>query len=111
MGRLNNTVVLALLAALLAAPVMAKNDKGEELPPGLQKKVVRGGQLPPGWQKRLQKGKPLEAELYRAAEPVPEQLRLKLPIGPAGSVELRLEGKIVRIDRTTREILDVFDIR
>jgi hypothetical protein len=111
---MNKTVLVAVLAAAIAAPALAKNDKQQgaaSLPPGLQKKVSRGGQLPPGWQKRLQKGRPLEAELYRQAEPVPEQLRLKLPVGEAGSIDIRLEGKIVRLERASREILDVFDIQ
>ncbi len=107
-------VLVVLMVALVSGPVMAKSDKGphgaEPLPHGLAKKVARGGHLPPGWQKKLQKGKPLEPELYRLAQPVPDSIRVKLPVGPNGSVEIRLEGKIVRLHRATHEILDVFDI-
>lgn len=108
-------IVIALLAALLCAPVIAKSDKGEhgaeKLSPGMEKKVSRGGQLPPGWEKRLQKGKPLAPDLYSQAQPVTDAMRVKLPVGPNGSVEVRLEGKIVRLHKATHEILDVFEIR
>jgi hypothetical protein len=115
MGKASNRVVLLISAVLMCSTAMAKGDKGpqgsEALPPGLQKKMERGGRLPPGWQKKLNRGEVLEAELYRLGEPVSAQLRLRLPLGPHGSVELRLENKIVRIDRESRVILDVFDIR
>lgn len=103
-----------LLAALLCVPALAKDNRGQQgeepLPPGLQKKVERGGRLPPGWQMKLQRGRVLEPDLYRLGEPVSAELRVKLPVGPAGSVEIRLESKIVRINRASHEILDVFDI-
>ncbi len=109
---MKKSFVVLLLALVSAQPVVAKSDRGaESLPPGLQKKVARGGQLPPGWEKKLQKGKLLEPELYDLAQPVPDAIRVTLPVGPNGSVEIRLEGKIVRLHRATHEILDVFDIR
>ncbi len=110
-----NKMIAALVAALLCAPAIAKNDMGDhgakKLSPGMEKKVSRGGQLPPGWEKRLQKGKPLASDLYSRAQPVTDTMRVKLPVGPTGSVEIRLEGKIVRLHKATHEILDVFDIR
>lgn len=113
--RTMNKMIAVLLAALLCGPAIAKSDKGdhgaENLSPGMEKKVSRGGQLPPGWEKRLQKGKPLAPELYSRAQPVTDAMRVKLPVGPNGSMEIRLDGKIVRLHKATHEILDVFEIR
>lgn len=108
-------IFVVMLAALLCTPAMAKSDKGqkgaEPLPQGMEKKAASGGQLPQGWQKKLQKGRPLEPDLYRMAQPVPVAMRSKLPAGPKGSVMIRLDSKIVRLNGATRVILDVFDIR
>lgn len=106
-------ITVVMLAALLCSPAMAKNDKAqkgaEPMPQGMEKKATSGGQLPPGWQKKLQKGHPLEPELYRMAQPVPVSMRSMLPAGPKGSVMIRLDSKIVRLNGSTHVILDVFD--
>jgi hypothetical protein len=47
-------------------PGLAK--RGGDLPPGLEKQLVRNGTLPPGLQKRLE---PLPAELERELPPLP----------------------------------------
>jgi hypothetical protein len=110
-----STVFVAVMAALLSVPALAKNDKdangAESSAARPAKNVARGEQLPPGWQKKLNRVQRLEPDLYRLAEPVPDYLRLTLPVGKLGSVDVRLEGKIVRLDRATHEILNVFDIR
>ena len=72
-------------------------------------KKAASGQLPPGWQKKLQKGRPLEPDLYRLAQPVPVSMRSTLPAGPKGSVVIRLDSKIVRLNGATHVILNVFD--
>jgi hypothetical protein len=84
--------------------------KKKKLPPGLEKKLSRGGELPPGWQKKVAKGEILDAELYRRATPLPNDLIIKLPPQPKGTVLIKVEGKIIRLIEATRTILDVFDI-
>lgn len=111
---MKKTVLLAFATALLASPLYAaKPDhaKGNSLPPGLQKKVDRGGSLPPGWQRKLNKGSVLDKRVFDAASPVDDAVRVQLPAGPNGTIDLQVEGKIVRIYQATRIILDTFDIR
>jgi len=38
-------------------------------------------------------------------------LIVKLPPPPTGTIMVAIDGKIVRLAKATREILDVFDIR
>ena len=86
-----------------------KQGKTKSLPPGLQKKAA-SGRLPPGWEKKLQRGQMLSPEVYAVAEPLPAQLVAQLPIGPLGSVTVRVEGKIVRLLEATHEIIDILDL-
>jgi hypothetical protein len=107
--------LLLLSALLLSATAQAKNPHNTDaenkgLPPGLQKKVERGGKLPPGWERKLKIGQPLEHDLYRQAEPVSDRIKTHLPAGPAGSIEVKLEGKVVRLYKATREIINVFEL-
>jgi len=109
---MRNTILLVVLGAFLAIPVYAdKPDhaKGKSLPPGLQKKMERGGTLPPGWEKKLRKGSVLDPQVYAIAEPIDDSLRVRLPIGPSGTLDLQVEGKIVRIYKATRIIQEVFN--
>ena len=89
-------VVALALAAVAAAPVAAKNDASKRLPPGLQKK----GELPPGWQKKLARGRILDEEVYRYGV-------VSRPEDSQGVITIKVEGKIIRVLRATREILDV----
>ena len=63
------------------------------LPPGLQKRLVRTGQLPPGWQKRF--------------EPFPVAIERQLVALPAGYRRGVVDGHAVIFDDRTRVILDV----
>lgn len=80
------------------------------LPPGLQKKMARGRSLPPGWQKKVEPGHSLDYQLYRQGEGLPDILLRRLPPPPVGSEIIRVDEKIIRLDSTTRTILDVFDL-
>ncbi len=107
-------LLLLFSGLLLSLSAQAKNPHSEGvasdgLPPGLEKKVARGGQLPPGWERKLKVGEPLERDLYRQAEPVSDSIKTQLPAGPAGSIEVKLEGKVVRLYKATREIINVFE--
>lgn len=110
-----NLMLMVLLAGLTLglAPVHAKKagDGGSELPAGLQKKADNGGALPSGWQKRLKKGEVLEPEVVKQGRPVSEKVRAALPVGAKGSIDLTLDGKVIRLDEKTRKVLDVFEVK
>src|SRR5262245_16833984 len=84
--------------------------KAKSLPPGLAKKAARGEDLPPGWQKKVVKGEIMPVEVYRECQPLPQEVTVKLPTPPTGTILVTIEGKIVRLLQATREILDVFEI-
>jgi hypothetical protein len=102
--KIKDIVTLLILAGLISGPVYAKNDndKGKQLPQGLQKKVDKGEPLPPGWQKKLVKGKVLEYDIYRHSDIV-------IPIDSNGLLTVRIEGKLVRLYEATREIVEIMD--
>lgn len=85
-----------------------KKPKG--LPPGLAKKVARGRDLPPGWQKRCVRGETLPQEVFKVCHPLPQEVVVKLPPPPAGTILVTINGKVVRLAKATLEILDVFDV-
>lgn len=73
-------------------PGLAKRD---ELPPGLQKHIVRNGTLPPGLQKKLT---PLPADLSRRLSPQPE-----------GVSRVILAGSVILLEDKTGKILDLIE--
>jgi hypothetical protein len=89
-----------------------KKDKKKDkaLPPGLQKKAERGGQLPPGWQKKLQRGTVIDHDVFVHCEPLPTRLSAQLPVGPAGTITVHVDGRIVRLLEATREIVDILEL-
>lgn len=104
-------VLPVVVACLFVNPVYADRPdhaKNKGLPPGLQKKVDRGGELPPGWERKLRKGQVLDSQVYDMARPIDDTMRVKLPAGPHGTVDLQIEGRIVRIYKATRIIEAVF---
>lgn len=104
--------LLAAASLVFTLQVEAKPPQGDSsaLPPGLQKKAARGGQLPTGWERKLQVGRPLERGLYDSSRPVSSTLRAQLPAGRSGTVEVRLEGKVVRLMKATHEIVEIFEV-
>jgi len=98
--KINNIITLIILSGLIAGPVSAKNDKGKQLPPGLQKKVARGEPLPPGWQKKLAKGEVLDQRVY-------QQSQIVVPVDSRGLLTIRIDGKLVRLYEATREVVEV----
>lgn len=68
--------------------------KKDQLPPGLEKQLVRRGTLPPGLQKRIQ--------------PCPPDLERRLPPPPPDSEHVLIGGHIVLLNRTTNVVLDIF---
>ena len=74
-------------------PGLAK--RGDNLPPGLQRKLERDGKLPPGLQKRM--------------EPLPVDLDRRLPRLPDNWQRVVVERDVILIDRRTNRILDVIE--
>jgi len=93
-------IALFVLASLIAGPSYAKKDKDKQLPPGLEKKVAKGKPLPPGWQKKLAKGEVLDIKVYRHSTVI-------VPVDSRGLVTVRVEGKLIRLIKATREIIEI----
>lgn len=74
-------------------PGLAKRD---QLPPGLEKQLVRRGTLPPGLQKRIQ--------------PCPPDLERRLPPPPPDSAHVVIGGHIVLLNRKTNLVIDIFHL-
>jgi hypothetical protein len=64
-----------------------------------------------GWEEKLVKGRILPAEIVRECSPLPKELTLRLPPAPLGTVLVAIDGKVIRVARTSFEVLDVFDTR
>ncbi len=95
---------LAILISLglLFSPVYAKDDKPKKLPYGLEKKLEKGQSLPPGWQKKLIIGERLDRSIY-------DQGRIVVPLDSKGLLTVSLEGKLVRLVKATREIVEILE--
>ncbi|AOY89550.1 hypothetical protein BKP64_15995 [Marinobacter salinus] len=96
-------LMTALLGVLVgAAPAMAKSPHGEQLPPGLEKKVERGQPLPPGWQKKLN---------YREGDHFDRELLHYGDIRDIGDNRQRVEveDRVYTIIKDTREIVDILN--
>ena len=93
-------ITLLVLSGLMAGPAYAKKDKGNQLPPGLQKKVARGGDLPPGWQKKLARGEVLDRQVFDHGTVVSRDK-------DKGLVTIKVEGKIIKVIENTMEIIDI----
>lgn len=84
--------------------------KRKQLPPGLQKKVERGGRLPPGWQKKVARGEVIPDDVYRYRQPLPDDLRSRLPRQPDGTELYRIDDDVVRVIVGTRILADILDM-
>lgn len=72
-------------------PGLAKKD---QLPPGLEKQLVRNGSLPPGLQKKLY--------------PCPQELQRQLPPPPPDCGQFLVGGHIVLLNKKTNIVVDIF---
>jgi hypothetical protein len=72
-------------------PGLAEKD---QLPPGLEKQLVRRGSLPPGLQKRIQ--------------PCPEELVRRLPPPPPDCANVIIGGHVVLLNHKTNIVVDIF---
>ncbi len=105
MNKTFSSLLLILVSSLaLNSVAFAKNNykpkKDKSLPPGLQKKEQQGKPLPPGWQKKLQKGEILDVDVYHHA-------KIVVPVNNKGLITVSIEGRILKLDKVTRKILDI----
>jgi hypothetical protein len=87
-----------------------KGQTKNTLPPGLAKKVERGGELPPGWENKLTVGETMPEKVLQQAQPLPKDVSVKMPAAPAGTTNVVIEGKVLRVMEKSRQILDVLDL-
>lgn len=86
--------------------------KNQSLPPGLAKKNPDIVNLPPGWQKKMVRGQVVSSDIYRYAEPVPDDVIMHLPQPPAqGTSLIKIDNRIVRVVDATKTIIDVIDVK
>ncbi len=100
--KIKHAITFIILIGLMASPVDAEKDKGEKkkLPPGLQMNVERGKPLPPGWQKKIAKGEILDNNIFL-------QGQIVVPVDSDGLITIQIEGKLVRLYKATREIVEI----
>jgi hypothetical protein len=94
-------ILLLTSLTLVSVNVHAKQDKSKKLPPGLQMKADKGQALSSGWKKKLSKGSTLNKTVY-------DQGKIIVPIDDKGIVTIRVEDKMIRLMKATREIVDNF---
>ncbi len=102
MNRARIALITALVSVAYAESSSAKNDKSEQLPPGLEKKVARGEPLPPGWQKKLHVGDTLDYAVYHHGEIIRRD--------SDGIVTVSVDGRIIRVIENTREIIEILGL-
>lgn len=97
-------IIACITSCLMTGTAQAKNDNNKDraLPPGLQKKAENGQSLPPGWQKKLAKGEKMDDAVYEKGEII-------IPINKHGEITLRVDDKVVRLYKATREIIEVLN--
>jgi hypothetical protein len=102
--KLRNITTVVILISIFSGSIFAAKDKQKDkpLPQGLQKKLNRGESLPPGWQKKLIKGGVMDAPVYAQSEIV-------IPVDSSGLLTVRIEGKLIRLIKATREIVEILD--
>lgn len=94
--------IIIFATLIVCSPGSSKSYKQKEIPPGLQKKIIRGEELPPGWQKKLVKGEILDIEIYN-------QGKVIAPVDKRGLITIKVEDKTIRLIKATREIVDVIN--
>ncbi|MBW1911074.1 MAG: hypothetical protein JRJ11_16310 [Deltaproteobacteria bacterium] len=60
--------------------------------------------------KKIARGEVLDAEIYKQSKKVPDELVKDLEQQPEDTELIKVEGKVIRILKATRSILDEFDL-
>jgi hypothetical protein len=90
----------------------SKGRRPNGLPPGLAKETAWGWgrALPPEWRKKCVQGAVLPSEVHKHCQPLPDQVMIKLPPPPPGTILLAVDGTVVRLAYPGYKILDVFNV-
>ena len=103
---ITRALILILAVNLILGSSYAGQSNGKKkadgIPPGLSKRLERGKPLPPGWQKKLAKGDVLDDSLYARGTIV-------VPLGQDGTLSIKIEGTIFRLNHLTRAIIAIQD--
>lgn len=94
------TINILIVTALLLFSVNGHAGQDRLLPEGIMKKSSKGKPLPPGWKKKLKKGSKLDKSVY-------DQGRVVVPLDKKGYISIRVEDKVIRLLKATREIVEV----
>jgi hypothetical protein len=95
--------VLIVLASLMPYPAAAKKDTEKDLLPGFQRKVDRSEEHPQEWQHRqYRKGEILDRQTC-------DQSFIVEPENIKGVIGIKVGDKVLRVIRSTREIVDIID--
>lgn len=84
-------------------------DMNKPLPRGLAKKAERGQQLPPGWQKKIAAGQVIDRDLYTETEKLPSDLEQVLDQS-IGVEHRRIGTKVIKVLEGNATVIDVIDI-
>lgn len=63
--------------------------------------------LPAGWQGMIQRGARLPPSVYTSGRRLPDELLAQLPPAPKATLLMVLDGKLLRMFRPTRTVLDL----
>jgi hypothetical protein len=91
-------VVVSLTAGVTLSVVHANESESKRAPHVLQKRA----ELPPGWQQKLVIGWPIEEAIFN------QGVEIELKNNPTGVITIRVEDRIIRVIKATREIVDIF---
>ncbi len=80
------------------------------LPPGLRKQLDRDKPLPAGWESRLRPGQRIDPRILAHSQPVPPDVLQALPSQPRNTFLITIDGRLVKIARSSSIILDVFQL-
>lgn len=102
--KMKNLLISLLVTGLIAGPAFAATHKNKTklLPYGLQNNPNLSKPLPPGWLKKLGKGKVLEKQVYNHG-------KIVVPLDSNGLLTIRIEGKLIRLYKATREIAEILN--
>jgi hypothetical protein len=89
---------VSLAAGVILTVVYASEGEAKRVPPALQKRA----ELPPGWQQKLVIGWPLEEAIFNHG------VEIELKNNPPGVITIRVEDRIIRVFKATREVVDIF---
>jgi hypothetical protein len=72
--------------------------------------IIPSRKLEQGWEKSLQRGYLLSDATFSYAQALPPTVMQQMPNGPAGTLLITLQGRLLRVDLRTQTVIDVYDL-